>query len=49
MCTPEMFAELIEREGIIPAPYLARAMWVQEQYAASKAYCIEIMKRRVAQ
>jgi predicted DNA-binding protein (MmcQ/YjbR family) len=30
-CTPEMFAELIEREGIIPAPYLARAMWVQEQ------------------
>ena len=29
-CTPEMFAELIEREGIIPAPYLARAMWVQE-------------------
>jgi hypothetical protein len=25
-----MFAELIEREGIIPAPYLARAMWVQE-------------------
>src|SRR5256885_14711262 len=30
-CTPEEFAELIEREGIIPAPYLARAMWVQEQ------------------
>jgi predicted DNA-binding protein (MmcQ/YjbR family) len=29
-CTPEMFAELIEREGIVPAPYLARAMWVQE-------------------
>jgi len=29
-CTPEMFAELIEREGIIPAPYLARARWVQE-------------------
>ena len=29
-CTPEHFAELIEREGIIPAPYLARAMWVQE-------------------
>jgi predicted DNA-binding protein (MmcQ/YjbR family) len=29
-CTPEAFAELIEREGIIPAPYLARAMWVQE-------------------
>ena len=30
-CTPEEFAELIERDGIIPAPYLARAMWVQEQ------------------
>src|SRR5262245_54640093 len=30
-CTPETFAELTERDGIIPAPYLARAMWVQEQ------------------
>ena len=29
-CTPENFGELTEREGIIPAPYLARAMWVQE-------------------
>lgn len=29
-CTPETFGELIERDGIIPAPYLARAMWVQE-------------------
>ena len=29
-CTPEAFAELIERDGIIPAPYLARAMWVQD-------------------
>ena len=29
-CTPEAFAELTEREGIVPAPYLARAMWVQE-------------------
>lgn len=27
-CTPEEFAELIEREGIRPAPYLARASWV---------------------
>jgi predicted DNA-binding protein (MmcQ/YjbR family) len=27
-CTPEEFAELTEREGIIPAPYLARAHWV---------------------
>src|SRR5438552_18173278 len=29
-CTPETFAALIEREGIIPAPYMARNMWVQE-------------------
>ena len=27
-CTPEEFAELVEREGVIPAPYLARAHWV---------------------
>lgn len=27
-CTPENFAELTERSGIIPAPYLARAKWV---------------------
>jgi len=26
--TPEQFAELTERHGIIPAPYLARAHWV---------------------
>jgi predicted DNA-binding protein (MmcQ/YjbR family) len=30
-CTPDAFVELVEREGIIPAPYLARAMWVQER------------------
>jgi predicted DNA-binding protein (MmcQ/YjbR family) len=30
-CTPESFAELIERPGIIPAPYMARNMWVMEQ------------------
>jgi predicted DNA-binding protein (MmcQ/YjbR family) len=27
-CTPEDFAELTERPGIIPAPYMARAQWV---------------------
>jgi predicted DNA-binding protein (MmcQ/YjbR family) len=27
-CTPEDFAELTERPGIVPAPYLARAHWV---------------------
>jgi predicted DNA-binding protein (MmcQ/YjbR family) len=27
-CGDETFAELVEREGCIPAPYLARAKWV---------------------
>ena len=27
-CTPENFAELCERPGIFPAPYMARAHWV---------------------
>src|SRR5579864_2013361 len=27
-CGPETFAELTERAGIIPAPYMARAKWV---------------------
>jgi predicted DNA-binding protein (MmcQ/YjbR family) len=26
--TPDRFAELLETEGVIPAPYLARAHWV---------------------
>jgi predicted DNA-binding protein (MmcQ/YjbR family) len=27
-CTPETFAELTERNGIVPAPYVARYHWV---------------------
>src|ERR1700687_1488612 len=27
-CSPDSFAGLTERNGIIPAPYLARARWV---------------------
>src|SRR5450432_1987994 len=27
-CTPETFAELIEREGMAPAPYVGRYQWV---------------------
>lgn len=27
-CTPEKFVELVEVEGIIPAPYMARNSWV---------------------
>ncbi len=32
-CTPEKFAELIERDGIIPAPYVARYHWVAVEKA----------------
>jgi predicted DNA-binding protein (MmcQ/YjbR family) len=39
-CTPEVFGELTERDGIIPAPYLARAMWVREQTVG------EVLERR---
>src|SRR6202453_160933 len=27
-CSPEDFAELVERPGLFPAPYLARAYWI---------------------
>jgi predicted DNA-binding protein (MmcQ/YjbR family) len=27
-CTPERFAELVEQEDIVPAPYLGRYKWV---------------------
>jgi predicted DNA-binding protein (MmcQ/YjbR family) len=27
-CSPEEFTELVERPGVIPAPYLARNSWV---------------------
>jgi predicted DNA-binding protein (MmcQ/YjbR family) len=27
-CKPEKFAELVEQEGIIPAPYVGRYKWV---------------------
>jgi predicted DNA-binding protein (MmcQ/YjbR family) len=30
-CTPEMFSELIEKDGIVPAPYTARYHWVALQ------------------
>lgn len=34
-CTPEKFAELTERSGIVPAPYVARYHWVAlETFAA---------------
>jgi predicted DNA-binding protein (MmcQ/YjbR family) len=27
-CAPEIFAELVEQEGIVPAPYVGRYKWV---------------------
>ena len=27
-CTAEEFMELVERDGVVPAPYLARAHWI---------------------
>jgi predicted DNA-binding protein (MmcQ/YjbR family) len=34
-CSDEGFAELVEHEGVVPAPYLARAKWVAlEQFDA---------------
>src|SRR6185295_6849430 len=34
-CTPEKFAELVERDAIVPAPYVARYHWVAlENFAA---------------
>lgn len=33
-CTPEKFAELIEREGISPAAYTARYHWVSAEFDA---------------
>ena len=43
-CTPDDFAELTEREGLIPAPYLARALWVQQSDLAG-----EVLDRRELQ
>jgi predicted DNA-binding protein (MmcQ/YjbR family) len=46
-CSPEDFAELIERPGIIPAPYLARAQWValENEDALSAAETKRLLKR----
>ncbi|MBA3975441.1 MAG: hypothetical protein C0504_14645 [Candidatus Solibacter sp.] len=43
-CTEEGFDELIERPGIIPAPYLARAHWVSLEDPAAMTKT-EIRKR----
>ncbi len=44
-CTPEEFAELTERQGIIPAPYLARAWWVSLEDGETAMAARELQKR----
>lgn len=46
-CTPEEFAELVERPGIIPAPYMARAQWValEEEGALPRAEVQRLLSR----
>ncbi len=45
-CTPEEFAELTERAGIIPAPYVARYNWVavEKPSALSQAEIKRLIK-----
>ena len=46
-CSPEVFAELTEREGVIPAPYMARAQWValQREGALPRAEIKQLLKK----
>lgn len=46
-CSPEESAELVERPGIIPAPYLARADWValEDEDALSAAEVRRLLGR----
>ena len=46
-CTPEDFADLTERQGIIPAPYMARAQWVALE--AEDALTAAELKRQLRQ
>jgi len=45
--SPEEFAELTERAGIIPAPYMARAMWVamEEEGALPRGEVIRLLSQ----
>jgi len=45
--SPEEFAELVERPGVIPAPYLARAHWValEDERAMGRQEIRERLKR----
>jgi predicted DNA-binding protein (MmcQ/YjbR family) len=50
-CSPEDFADLAERPGIIPAPYLARAQWValEHEEALTTAEIREYLQRSYRQ
>ena len=50
-CSEERFYELLEREGVIPAPYLARAKWVacQEYNALEPAELREYIRESYEQ
>src|SRR5260370_8777762 len=45
-CAPDKFFELTEREGIIPAPYMARSQWVsvQQQDALKPAELTDLIR-----
>jgi predicted DNA-binding protein (MmcQ/YjbR family) len=44
---PEAFAELTERPGIIPAPYLARAKWIaiESSEVLSQGEVVELLRK----
>ncbi|HUJ96012.1 MAG TPA: MmcQ/YjbR family DNA-binding protein [Terriglobales bacterium] len=46
-CTPETFSELVEREGITPAPYVGRYKWVllERLDVLSQAEIQELIRR----
>jgi predicted DNA-binding protein (MmcQ/YjbR family) len=46
-CDPERFLELTDQPGIVPAPYLARAHWVQlrDPKALTHAVAQELVSR----
>lgn len=46
-CSPEDFADLVERQGCRPAPYLARAQWiaVEGDHDLSPRELTELLRR----
>jgi predicted DNA-binding protein (MmcQ/YjbR family) len=44
---PEEFAELVERQGVIPAPYLARAKWIsiETPETLSRTETVELLRK----